>query len=268
MLSVLGPVIADQHMGGAAAWAGLLAAKSAGMVAGSLLVARIRPRFPVRTAVLATFGSLPPVFLFAAAAPVWLVGALMLVNGVTVDIFEVLFDTALQTHVPGEALSRIASYDAASAYTLGPLGTMLAAPLSEAIGASGSLYGAGVLMTLAAITTFASRSVRQLPAEVTASAAPARASLKKPHRDSRQVPVFQAFRRGDSQLMRGGTASDTSLMSTTWTLSGVSGVTAEVARWACDRRLRRWPQPETCLLNALIVAKIRSFVRLTGWILA
>jgi len=180
MLNVLGPVIAEQHMGGPAAWAGLLAAKSAGMIVGSLLVARIRPRFPVRTAVLATFGSLPPIFLFAAGAPVWLVGALMLVNGVTVDIFEVLFDTAMQTHVPREALSRIASYDAASAYTLGPLGTMLAGPLSEAIGASGSLYGAGALMTLAAITTFASRSVRQLPAEVTASAVPTRASLMKP----------------------------------------------------------------------------------------
>jgi predicted MFS family arabinose efflux permease len=182
MLNVLGPVIAEQHMGGAVAWAGLLAAKSAGMIAGSLLVARIRPRFPVRTAVLATFGSLPPVFLFAAGAPVWLVGALMLVNGVTVDIFEVLFDTALQTHVPGEALSRIASYDAASAYTLGPLGTMLAGPLSAAIGQSGSLYGAGVLMTLAAIATFASRSVRELPAEATASAAPARASLRSRRR--------------------------------------------------------------------------------------
>jgi len=61
-----------------------------------------------------------------------------------------------------------------------PLGTMLAGPLSEAIGASGSLYGAGALMTLATIATFASRSVRQLPAEVTASAVPARASLMKP----------------------------------------------------------------------------------------
>lgn len=177
MLNVLGPVIARQHMGGAAAWAALLAAKSAGMMIGSVLVARIRPRFPVRTAILATFGSLPPVFLFAAGAPVWLVGALMLVNGVTVDIFDVLFDTALQTHVPREALSRIASYDAAGAYTLGPLGTMLAGPLSEAIGESGALYGAGALMILAVITTLASRSVRRLPAEATTSAAPAPASL-------------------------------------------------------------------------------------------
>lgn len=180
MLNVLGPVIARQHMGGAAAWAGLLAAKSAGMIVGSLLAARIRPRFPVRMAILASFGSLPPVFLFAAGAPVWLVGALMLVNGVTVDIFEVLFDTALQTHVPGEALSRIASFDAASAYTLGPLGTMLAGPLSEIIGGPGALYGAGMLMALATVTTFASRPVRQLPAEAPASTAPARASLKKP----------------------------------------------------------------------------------------
>lgn len=63
---------------------------------------------------------------------------------------------------------------------------MLAGPLSEAIGASGPLYGAGVLMTLAAITTFASRSVRQLPAEVTASAAPARASLRNHRHPSPQ----------------------------------------------------------------------------------
>jgi hypothetical protein len=171
-INVLGPLIAKQHMGGAPAWTAILAAQSAGLVGGSLVAARARPRFPVRTAVTATFGFLPPFFLFAAGAPVWLAAASMLVNGVCVDIFEVLWDTALQTHVPGESLSRISSYDALGSFVLGPLCLILVGPLSAAIGMTQTLLGAGVLLSLITIATLAARPVRHLPATIPASTAP------------------------------------------------------------------------------------------------
>lgn len=172
-INVLGPLIAKQHMGGAPAWTGILAAQSAGLVAGSLVAARVRPKFPVRVAVTATLGFLPPFFLFAAGAPVWLVAASMMVNGVCVDIFEVLWDTALQTHIPGETLSRISSYDAVGSFALGPLCLMAVGPLSAAIGVTRTLFGAGALLTVITIATLAARSVRLLPATAPASTAAA-----------------------------------------------------------------------------------------------
>lgn len=168
-INVLGPLIAKQHMGGAPAWTGILAAQSAGLVAGSLVAARVRPKFPVRVAVTATLGFLPPFFLLAAGAPVWLAAAAMMVNGVCVDIFEVLWDTALQTHIPGEALSRISSYDAVGSFALGPLCLMAVGPLSAAIGVTRTLFGAGALLTVITIATLAARSVRRLPAMAPAS---------------------------------------------------------------------------------------------------
>src|SRR5207245_6356135 len=50
--SVLGPVIAKQHLGGAAAWGLILTAQSLGLVAGGLILLRFRPHRILRAATL------------------------------------------------------------------------------------------------------------------------------------------------------------------------------------------------------------------------
>jgi hypothetical protein len=86
---VLGPVVAKEHLGGALAWSVIVTAQAAGLIVGSFVVMRLRPAFPLLVATLVTFGFLPPFFLLAVHAPVWLVATSMLVNGVAVDVFEV-----------------------------------------------------------------------------------------------------------------------------------------------------------------------------------
>jgi hypothetical protein len=108
---VLGPVVAKAHWHGALGWSAVVTAQAVGLIAGSFLALRIRPAFPLLVATLATFGFLPPFFLLAVSAPVWLVAASMLVNGSAVDVFEVLWQTALQQYVPADKLSRVTSYD-------------------------------------------------------------------------------------------------------------------------------------------------------------
>jgi len=161
---VLGPVVARQDLGGAPAWAAVLTANAIGLVGGSLLALRLRPARPLRLACAATFGFLPPFFLLAAAAPVWLIAASMLVNGVCVDIFEVLWDTALQRHVPPGLLSRITSYDLLGSFALGPLGLALAGPAAAAAGLAATLTGAGLLLAAASVVPLLSRAVRDLEA--------------------------------------------------------------------------------------------------------
>ena len=164
-VNVLGPLLAKQYMGGAPAWAAVLTAMAVGLVSGSLVAMRLRPRFPLRVAAAATFGFLPPFLVLAFHAPVWLVAASMLVNGVCVDIFEVLWATSLQTHIPNDALARISSYDMLGSFVLGPLGLLAVGPIAAAIGVTPTLIGACAILTAATVVPLLTSAVRDLAAE-------------------------------------------------------------------------------------------------------
>jgi hypothetical protein len=171
-LYVLGPVLARQYLGGAPAWAAIQTAEAVGLVGGSLVAIRLRPRFPLRVAVAATLGFAPPLLLLGFRAPIWLIVAAMLVTGVCIDIFEVLWSTALQSHVPIEALSRINSYDMLGSFALGPLGLVVVGPLAAAGGVQPTMIGAGVLMAAASAVPWLAPAVRDLPAAAPPAARP------------------------------------------------------------------------------------------------
>jgi hypothetical protein len=162
---VLGPVIARQHWGGALGWSVILTAQAVGLTAGSLVAIRLRPAFPLLVGTIVTFALAPPLFLLAIHAPVWLVAAQMLVTGVTMDIFEVLWLTALQHHIPADKLSRVASFEALGSFGLGPLGLLIVGPVSAVLGIPQTLIGAGGLIAVATLGALLITSVRTLPAK-------------------------------------------------------------------------------------------------------
>ncbi len=133
-ISVLGPVVATEHYGGARAWSVIITAEALGLIAGSLVAMRLRPAFPLLAGTIITFGFVPPLLLLALHAPVWLVAVSMLILGVTIDVYEVLWMTALQEHIPGDTLSRVTSWDALGAFALEPAGLVLAGPVSAILG--------------------------------------------------------------------------------------------------------------------------------------
>lgn len=161
---VLGPVVAKAHWGGPLAWSVIVTANAAGLIVGSVAALRLRPAFPLLVATLATFGFLPSFFLLAVHAPVWLMACSMLVNGLCVDVFEVLWMTALQEYIPGDKLSRVTSYDALGSFVLGPIGLLLVGPVATAAGVEHTLVAAGLLVAAANIAALSTRSVRTLPA--------------------------------------------------------------------------------------------------------
>jgi hypothetical protein len=160
---VLGPVVAREHWGGALAWSAVITANAVGLVLGSFLALRLRPARPLLAATLATFGFLPPFFLLAVHAPVWLAASSMLVNGASADVFEVLWMTALAEYIPGDKLSRVTSYDALGSFVLGPLGLLLVGPAVAAAGVERTLITAGLLVAVGNIFALSTRSVRTLP---------------------------------------------------------------------------------------------------------
>jgi MFS family permease len=163
-INVLGPVVAKEHYGGALAWSVIIFAQAIGLIAGSLIAMRVRPAFPLLVATIVTFGCVPPFFLLAFHAPVWLIAASMLGIGVAIDVYEVLWITALQEHIPGDKLSRVTSWDALGAFALEPAGLVLVGPISAILGTQSTLLCAGSLVAIANLGALLSPSVRRLPA--------------------------------------------------------------------------------------------------------
>jgi MFS family permease len=148
---VLGPTIAREELGGAAAWGFILSAEAAGLVLGGLLMLWLRPQRILLVGCAAMILLLPGLLLLSVAAPTPAIAAAYLLAGIGLEIFGVFWDLSLQQNIPQEKLSRVYAYDAVGSFVLIPLGLVAAGPLAETIGADETLWlaagviGAGVL---------------------------------------------------------------------------------------------------------------------------
>jgi hypothetical protein len=88
-----------------------------------------------------------------------------LINGISVDVFEVLWMTALQENIPEDKLSRVNSYDAFGSFVLGPLGLLAVGPIAAVAGIGTTLAAAGILVAAGNVFALSSRSVRELRAD-------------------------------------------------------------------------------------------------------
>jgi MFS family permease len=160
--SVLGPVVAKEELGGATAYGAIFAAEAVGLVLGGALMLRFRPSRPLFAGCLSML-LLPPVLvLLAVGAPLPLIIAASIVMGLGIEVFAVMWETALQQHVPGEALSRVSSYDALGSFIFIPLGQLLAGPIADEIGVDETLYLAAGIVTLSVLAMLATPDVRGL----------------------------------------------------------------------------------------------------------
>ena len=161
---VLGPLVARRELGGAAAWAGILAAHGAGEVIGAIVSLRIRPARPLLVAVLACGVGFIPTMLLAAGLPAVVVGAAAVVAGAGVMLFNTLWETTLQSHIPPDALSRVSAYDWFGSLTLQPLGFALAGPVAAEFGVAATLWAAASLELLLVASLLLVRDVLTLGA--------------------------------------------------------------------------------------------------------
>ena len=160
--NVLGPAIAKDHFGGAAAWGLVLSAQSLGLVAGGLILLRFRPRRILRTATLGFLLTIP--FLLALSVPIPLLGlvAAAALAGIGLEVFQVLWETTMQQEIPQEKLSRVSSYDALGSFVLIPLGFAVAGPVAELIGTRPTILGAAAISLVATLAVLLVRDVRTI----------------------------------------------------------------------------------------------------------
>jgi len=162
---VMGPVLAREAYGGPAGWSVVLGAQAVGLLLGGFLVSMVHVRRPLVVGLLVSLTL--PAWLAAMAMqlplPVIAIGAAAF--GVGLELFYVLWITALQQHIPRESLSRVSSYDAMGSLMLGPIGLSLSGPMIAGLGLTGALSIFAGLALVSVVAPLAARSVRALRAE-------------------------------------------------------------------------------------------------------
>jgi predicted MFS family arabinose efflux permease len=162
VFAVLGALISKESLGGPLAWTVIIAALGAGSLVGGFISLRIHVRRPL------FFGSsligflAVPIALLALGAPAVVVAAGALLAGAGNMIFNALWETSLQRHVPSAALSRVSAYDWFGSLAFQPLGFVLAGPAAAALGTSTTLWIATAGTLGVAGLCVATPSIRQL----------------------------------------------------------------------------------------------------------
>jgi MFS family permease len=168
--NILGPSLTAARSG-EAAWGVVLSVRAAGLLLMSVLLLRLTFRHPLRAgSLLGVVAALPLLALgLGVPLPVLLVAVFIGALGFTVT--DITWETTLQTHVPREALSRVASIDDLISYAAIPVGQLLTGPFASLIGARRVALIAGVGYAVSKLAPLTLRSVRDLTAVTRAPAA-------------------------------------------------------------------------------------------------
>lgn len=150
-IEVYAPVVAKQDLGGAHAYGLVIGAFGLGAVAGGVLMLRLVPSRPMITATVGMLASAGLFATLAAGSPLAVVMLAAAAGGVGIEVFGVLWSSALQEHIPPHLLSRVNAYDAVGSLGLAPLGSGFAGPVAVALG--GVRPGLWLVVALIAIPT-------------------------------------------------------------------------------------------------------------------
>ena len=170
--SVLGPVVAREHLGGPAGWGAITAADAFGLIAGGLAALRFTPRRPMLFVVL-TGGAIAisPLSL-AMVLPLPAVCLASFGLGVFVEMMMVQWTVTMARNIPSEMLARVSSYDVLGSVMAMPAGALIAGPLGAAIGTSNAQYAAAAVIVVASALALIPRDIRTMRSG-TAQAPPA-----------------------------------------------------------------------------------------------
>jgi predicted MFS family arabinose efflux permease len=160
--SVLGPVVARQHLGGPAAWGAITAADAFGLIAGGLASLRFTPRRPMLFVVL-TGGAvaISPLSL-AMVLPLAAVCVASFGLGVFVEMMMVQWTVTMARNIPPDKLARVSSYDVLGSVMAMPAGALIAGPLGTAIGISHAQYAAAAAIIVASALALIPRDIRTM----------------------------------------------------------------------------------------------------------
>ncbi|PZG01570.1 MFS transporter, partial [Nonomuraea aridisoli] len=169
---VLGPYVADLHLGGAPAWSAIGIAYAAGGVAGGVIAARWRAGRPMVAAMMVFLLTAPLPALLAVPAAVWALVLAGAAAGLQLVVYNVLQTTAIQRHVPEGFVARVTSVAVLGSLVGAPLGMGFAGPVAEAFGTRPVLIACAVVAVVSTAAALAAPSVWRLRTEEAPTASP------------------------------------------------------------------------------------------------
>jgi MFS family permease len=168
----LGPVVAEQTFG-PQGWGFILAAQTAGMFVGAMVLMRLRPRRPLFVGCAAMLLWTPMLLALALDPRLATLLITAFIAGLGLETFVVFWDLSLQQNVPIDRLSRVYSFDAVGSYAMIPLGQLVAGPLAVLVGIKAGVLICAAVIFVTMLSTILVRPVRKL--ERTDSPSPATA---------------------------------------------------------------------------------------------
>jgi predicted MFS family arabinose efflux permease len=160
--SVLGPVVAREHLGGPAAWGAITAADALGLIAGGVVSLRVTPRRPMLFVVLTGAAIAISPLSLAMILPLPAVCVASFILGVLVEMMMVQWTVALARNIPPGKLARVSSYDVLGSVMAMPVGALIAGPLGTAIGISSAQYAAAGAIVVASALALIPRDIRTI----------------------------------------------------------------------------------------------------------
>ena len=157
-----GPVLMKEQFDGATSWAIIQTSQAIGFLSGAVLAARIKPSRPLIYCLAVT--AVMPLGLLAMAlpTPVWVLSVSGFFLGVCFEQWGVMWGTAMQTHIPRDALSRASAFDAMGSLVLGPVGLALAGPIISVFGLRALFIGCAAVTALFLVLPLLEREVWNL----------------------------------------------------------------------------------------------------------
>ncbi len=160
--SVLGPVVAREHLGGAAAWGAITAADAFGLIAGGVVSLRFTPRRPMLFVVLTGAAIAISPLSLAMVLPLPAICVASFALGVFVEMMMVQWTVTMTRNIPPDKLARVSSYDVLGSVMAMPAGALIAGPLGTAIGTSRAQYAAAAVIVVASALALIPRDIRTI----------------------------------------------------------------------------------------------------------
>jgi MFS family permease len=164
---ILGPLIVDRELGGAAEWGLISTAGAVGALIGGAIALRWRPSRPLLVGFLVMMLTVPRALFLIPPLGVFALAAAALLALVAIQLSNTLWETVLQQRVPQAALSRVSSYDWVVSLAFQPIAFAIVGPMTELIGETETLllFAALGLANLVVLLVPDVRNMRRLDVE-------------------------------------------------------------------------------------------------------
>jgi MFS family permease len=159
---VLGPVIFNEHLGGARNWGIVSTCGAVGAVAGSLLSVRISPRRPLTFGFIISMLLGVPIAALAQPMPVAVIATGWLFGMGAIALSNIYWETNLQRRIPAAVFARVRSYDILVSFVFMPLGFVAFPLIARVAGTEQTLVAAAIVCAATSLTVAFVPGVRQI----------------------------------------------------------------------------------------------------------